>query len=178
MDKNDKLLAAIIAGIAVLVVAAFIMAVRQPPPEYRSGSAPEDVAHNYLLAVERGDYERAYSYLSPTVAGYPPTLEVFVDEASSFAGQDGPGSASTTAVQPATVTGERALVEVRRTSFSESGLFESRQDTSDHVVRLENAGGGAWLISHSDLYWHYCWDRPTECRDRPIVKPKPPGAYP
>ncbi len=179
MVQNDKLLTGVIAGIIVIVVAAFVIALRQPPPDYTSGSAPDDVAHNYLLALQRGDYERAYAYLSPTVPGYPATLAQFVDEASGLVSPYGSNAATTETMQSTTVTGDRAVVDVRQTTFQEGGLFESRQYDNDYRIRLERSSSSEWRISHSDVFWDDCWDRPNDCRDRGMMVPaKPLKAYP
>lgn len=175
--QNDRLLLGIVAGIAVIVVAAFGLAVRQPAPDYTTGTAPQDVALNYLLALRRGDYERAYGYVAPTVAGYPATLEQFVDEGSDLARYN-PDQATTESVESTTVTGDRAVVTVRQTSFDEGGLFESQQYDSEYMMRLERSPGDEWRIAHSDIYWYHCWDRPADCRDRGNVPLAPVEAYP
>lgn len=62
--KNDRFLLAIvlaIAGLVLLALALFFL--RRNPQEYIPDSTPRGVIHNYILALQLGDFERAYSYL-------------------------------------------------------------------------------------------------------------------
>ena len=43
------------------------------------------MVHNYLLALQRQDYERARSYLSPTLSGYPADVEQFAADVDRLA---------------------------------------------------------------------------------------------
>jgi hypothetical protein len=66
----------ILIGIAVLVVAALVVFfTRQQDVAYHTGQAPEDVVHNYALALMNKDFEQAYSYLADLQD--KPTFEEF-----------------------------------------------------------------------------------------------------
>ena len=80
MKDTDRFLLGMVAGILALVVVAFVLVLRQPEPTYRDDDSPAAAVHNYLLATHRKEFERAYEYLSPTVAGYPETEEAFLLE--------------------------------------------------------------------------------------------------
>jgi Tfp pilus assembly protein PilW len=63
--KQDRFLLGILIGIALLVVAALVVFfTRQQDVAYRTGQAPEDVVHNYALALMNKDFEQAYGYLA------------------------------------------------------------------------------------------------------------------
>ena len=80
MKSTDRFLIGIVIGVVVLVIAAFGVAFLGPKPAYQSDDTPEGVAHNYLLAIQREDYARAYGYLSPDLRGYPASDEQFIED--------------------------------------------------------------------------------------------------
>jgi hypothetical protein len=62
--KQDPFLLVILVFIGLLVIASLVLFfLRQAAQDYLSESSPQAVVHNYLLAIHRGDLERAYSYL-------------------------------------------------------------------------------------------------------------------
>ena len=74
--KQDRFLIGILIGIVVLVVlslALFFM--RKDSEQYILDDTPEGVVHNYVVAVHKGDFEKAYSYLSDSKS--KPSYEVF-----------------------------------------------------------------------------------------------------
>ncbi len=165
MKGTDKFLIAIVAGVVILVGAVLAVALLRPnQPTYQPDDTPEGVAHNYLLALELEEYERAYGYLSPTLPGYPANAEKFVSnvegERWSFGYYDDDVSLAVDAVS---VTGDRAKVVVRRTVFNRGGLFDSGQysTTFDMTLRSED---GMWKIADSDRYWASCWESSKGCR--------------
>ncbi len=80
MKSTDKVLIAIVAGIVLLIVVALVVTLTRPEPIYQAEDTPEGVAHNYLLALQKEEYERAYGYLSPTLEGYPASADRFVED--------------------------------------------------------------------------------------------------
>jgi hypothetical protein len=63
--KQDRFLLGIVIGIAVIALAAVaVFLVRQPAMDYGSEDTPEGVLQNYVLALVRGDNDRAYAYLA------------------------------------------------------------------------------------------------------------------
>ena len=62
--KQDKFLTGILIGIGVLVISAVILFfVRQSTLDYKSEDTPDKVVHNFILAIEREEYEKAYGYM-------------------------------------------------------------------------------------------------------------------
>ena len=166
MKGSDKVLIGIVVGIVVLIGVAFALAFLQPQPAYQSEESPEGVAHNYLFALQQGDYERAYGYLSPSIAGYPQTVEKFrldVQEYSWVFRTLADGSTSLS-VESARFIGEsRAVVSVRETRFYRGDPFGSGEDVSFFDLELRFEEGG-WRLIDSDKYWPWCWNLDDGCR--------------
>ena len=165
MKTTDKFLTGIVIGIVVLVVVAFAFALLRPEPAYLPDGTPDAAAHNYLLALQQSDYERAYQYLSPSLRGYPESAEEFATnvEDNSWNFRLDQGSVSLEVTSTA-VTGNRATVRVLETRFNENGLFDSSQYTDTFEMHLERSSSEAdWKIIDSNSYWAWCWDNIKGC---------------
>ena len=63
--KNDRFLISILIGIVLIIFLALgLYFQRQAMPSYKGGSNPDDIVHDYALALAQGDYEKAYGYLA------------------------------------------------------------------------------------------------------------------
>jgi len=73
--KQDKFLLTIVIGIGVIALAVVALTLARRSTAYRTDETPEAIVHNYILAVQKKDYERAYALL----ADQPnkPDLETF-----------------------------------------------------------------------------------------------------
>jgi hypothetical protein len=152
MKSSDKLLIGIVAGIVVLVIAAFVITLGRPEPTYQAEDTPQGVAHNYLLALQKRDFERAYGYLSRTLPGYPVSVEMFRADIGSYGFDEN----TTLAVESARVTGNRAEVDVRQSYFYREDPFRSSE--SSWVFKMElQLDGDEWKIVRSDNYFAYQW---------------------
>lgn len=163
MKKTDKILIAIVSGIALLVVTAFAVALMRPKPTYQPENTPEGVAFNYLFALQQKDYARAHGYLSSSIPGYPRDAEAFAndvrDYAWNFSAVD--MGSMTLEVEPANINGQRADVLAKETHFYENGLFNSGQYTNTYNIALQLESNGSWKIISADNYWFYCWSDPN-----------------
>ena len=62
--KQDRFLLAILLAIGGLVVLALVLFfTRGSQQEYVADDTPQGVTRNYILALQKGDYARAYNYL-------------------------------------------------------------------------------------------------------------------
>jgi len=77
MQRHDKFFIIIIIGVVLLVIVALVVMLTSGASDYKDDSTPEGVAQNYLLAIQKQEYNRAYSYLSRTIPNFPGTLEKF-----------------------------------------------------------------------------------------------------
>lgn len=63
--KTDLIvLAVVVAGLACLVALALLGLALLPRPQEMTDDTPEAVVYNYYLALENGECEKAYAYLS------------------------------------------------------------------------------------------------------------------
>ncbi len=164
MKTTDKFLLGIVIGIVILVIVVFAVAYFRPKPAYLSEDTPEGVAHNYLLALRLKDYTRAYSYLSPFIAGFPSSEQAFVNDIQyynwSFQLDE---EVVTLTVTSVSTTGNHATVTVRETRFTQTGLFGG-DSTNDFEMQLQHIDlNSSWKIIEADDYWIMCWNKSAGC---------------
>ncbi|MBN1641417.1 MAG: hypothetical protein JXA09_09285 [Anaerolineae bacterium] len=156
MKTTDRFLIGIVAAIAIVVVAALVLTRIRPEPTYRADEGPEGVAHNYLLALEKGDYARAYGYLSPTLDGYPASEGEFAATVLRERWMFRRDEEVTLAVASHAIAGDAAAVQVHESRFSGGGLFHTSSYTSRFEIALRLEEGG-WKIVESEAYFAPCW---------------------
>jgi hypothetical protein len=160
MKTTDKVLIGIVVGIALLIVVALVVTLRQPT--YQAENTPEGVAHNYLLALQKEEYERAYGYLSPTLKGYPASVEEFSEHIHDHSWRFRLGTDTTLSVGLARITGNSATVTVRESRFRGGDLFDSGQSTSVFKMELY-LEDSEWKIVNSSYYFARCWNQEKGC---------------
>lgn len=163
MKSYDKFLVAIVVGAGLLIVAAFAIMLLRPKAEYHSEDSPEGIAHNYLLAVQKGDYERAYGYLAPSLSGIPGDLEEFIENIEDRSWSFRLDTDATLQVESVRTTGDLAVVTIRETRFYASGIFDNYQETDTFKMDL-SPYDSAWRITDSERYFARCWDVIGGCR--------------
>lgn len=166
MKGTDKFLIGIVIGVVILIGVAFAVAFLRPEPTFQLEDTPAGVAHNYLLALQQKEYERAYGYLSPSLESYPTSVDIFVDniDRHSWQFRELQDGSTTLTVESTDMTDNRAEVSVREDRFREGGLFESSQHTYTFEMRLRfDATRKAWKIVGSDSYWVRCWNDDEGC---------------
>jgi len=162
MKSTDKVLMGIVVGIVLLIVVAFGVTLARPEPTYQSEDTPEGIAHNYLLALQKEEYQRAYSYLSPRIKGYPTSLEKFIKHVHNNSWRFRLNTETTLSVESAKTTRSNATVTVRETRFQGGDLFDSGQ--SSNVFNMDlHLDNGKWKIVHSDYYFAWCWGYLESC---------------
>ncbi len=158
----DKFLLGIVIGVVFLVIIVFFIVFSKPSQNYLPENSPENVAHNYIFALENEDYPRAYSYLSPTIEGYPEDIEEFTRRVndSFFFDFD-----TVTSMQFETTysSEETAIITVYQTTFSEGGLFGSSEYLRKFEMDLEFENG-EWKIIDSENYFAWCWRLEDGCQ--------------
>ena len=157
----DRFLATILGVVFLIIVVAVVLVWRSPTEidlEYSAGNEPNNVVHNYIVAITKGDEQRAKSYLSSEV----------LEEVSEREG-DGyslvrPRSGSRDSgirivVELEGIEDGLATVSVDITHFYSSAspiglfaVFDDNQWTSTHTVRLRQFGG-EWLIVKPFAYY-------------------------
>ncbi len=163
MKSTDKVLIAIVAGIVLLIVVALVVTLTRPEPIYQAEDTPEGVAHNYLLALQKEEYGRAYGYLASTLKGYPVSTEEFTEHVQDNSWRFRLNTDTTLSVESTKITGSRATVKVRESRFRGGDLFDSGQST--YVFEMElKLEDDAWRIVDSDYYFARCWEREEGCK--------------
>lgn len=163
MKRSDMTLIGIVAGIVILVVAAVVVTLSRPEPTYQADDTPAGVAHNYLLAVQKDDYERAYSYLSPNLPGYPETLGDFIRSLDQDRWRFRRDTDVSLTVESTEIIAQEAIVEVRESRFYGGGLFDSGQSSNIFELQLEQVAG-TWRVVGGDYYFAWCWENDEGCR--------------
>jgi hypothetical protein len=157
MKSSDKFLIGIVAGIVVLIVVALAVTLSLPETAYQSADSPEGVAHNYLLALQKGEYERAWSCLSPTLRGYPRSAADFAGNIRARSWNFRLDRDSSLSIESADISGLNATVTVSEVWLQGGDLFDSSQASRIFEMDLILVEG-EWKIIGSAAYWADCWN--------------------
>ena len=153
--KQDRFLLGILVGIGVLVIVALaLFYTRQDNQEYVSDTTPEGVVQNYVLALYKDDYDKAYAYLAD--GDNKPTYNEF--RQAFFNRLVSPGNAGLE-IGETEIVGEEAYVNVYLI-YNPSGPFSSGYRNSESA-RLERQGGKWKLLQRPYNFWLYDWYQPT-----------------
>ncbi|MFQ5942294.1 MAG: hypothetical protein ACE5JF_01950 [Anaerolineales bacterium] len=163
MRSSDRILIGIVIGIIALVLIVFAITLLRPEAEYQSEEDPEGVVHNYLLALQNGDFDRAYQYLAHDLPGHPRSPERFEQNVDRYSYSFHERTDNTLSVDTADISGDLATVKVRETRFYEDGLFDSSQRVGVFEVELRKEEG-EWRIYEADAYFVNCWTDDDGCR--------------
>ncbi len=149
--KQDRFLIGILVGIAVLVVIALtLFFIRRSEARYTTDDTPQGVIQNYVLALQKKEFEKAYAYLQegknkPDFAKF---REYFI---TSFESYNRAGLTFGTS----SITGDSAFVTVI-IQRNYGGPFVERSTFNETVdlVRQNNA----WKIRRfPNPFWGYDW---------------------
>jgi hypothetical protein len=163
--SSDKFLIAIVVGAILLVLIAFVVVLRQPNPSYLPEDTPEGVINNYLLALQKDDYARAYGYLSPDLAGYPSSVTEFASDVDRDSWKFGQGGDDTVLdMGSREPLGDEMLVTIQITHFYHNGPFDSSSYTESAWFTLSKADVNWQIVDGGVYFWVDCWDDPTSCK--------------
>ena len=157
----DRFLATILGVIFLIVVVAVVLVWRSPAEielEYGAGGEPDNVVHNYIVAITKGDEQRAKSYLSSEVLEEVNEREG--DGYSLIRTRSGSReSGIRIVVELEGIEDGLATVNVDITHFysnpSPIGLFavfDDNQWTSRHTVRLRQINGEWKIVKPFEYY--------------------------
>lgn len=154
--KQDRFLLAILAGIVVLIIVAVVVVLSRSSrnEQYLSDSTPRGVVHNYFLAMQRKEYEKAYGYLADELKNKP-DLDRFIIDISN-AGIDQEASLK---IGDVSQTDGYAEVELAITNYRAGDIFSSgRYSTNDSAVLRQDESGEWRLIQFPYPYWGWQWN--------------------
>jgi hypothetical protein len=152
--KQDRFLIAILAGIVVLVVAAFVLFfARQANLNYVNDDNPAGVLQNYVLALHKGDYQKAYNYLASSK-----DKPAFEDFRRPFMMKETDISQADIQVGTVNLVEDEATVELLTAHFGDSP-FSSYRNSERATLKKEQ---GFWKIREMPYpYWQYNWYQAT-----------------
>jgi hypothetical protein len=155
---RDRFLFGILLGVLLLILLALgLFFLRQGTTDYVDESTPDGVVQNYVLALQRRDYERAHIYLADTDTkpGLLQFQQVFLSYQEASVARIAVEIGDTTYSQ-----GEQtALVRLTLLHQGSGGLFQDvYRETGAANLILQS---GAWRITSIPYpFWSYNWDSP------------------
>jgi hypothetical protein len=161
--KQDRFLVGILIFIGVLVIAALaLFFIRQDTQVYGADDTPEGVIRNYALALQKQDFQRAYSeladkYNKPTYDAFRHAFLTNQLDVSSNALQVG-------SVQY--ITSGEATVSIT-ILYAGSGPFTQSWSSTDTATLVEQ--DGTWKLSYMPYpFWSYDWYQPPQPTAEPV----------
>ncbi|MBT3188870.1 MAG: DUF4878 domain-containing protein [Anaerolineae bacterium] len=150
--KEDRFLTVILIVITLLVVASVSMFfLRQDSAVYLPEDTPEGIVHNYILAIQDGDYERAYDYLADKEN--KPTF----DEFEEFFLFDQYGNNNTgLQIGETIITTNTASVEITVVEGSGGRIFFDGYNYVENARLVKE--NGKWKLTQVPYsYWAWEW---------------------
>lgn len=149
--RQDRFLIGILAGIGILVVLSIaLFFVRRGTLEYVSEDTPEGVVRNYIVAIKKGEYERAYQYLAVTTS---PIEKLSFSQ--TFTTQGSAIASTGVEVGQSTIDGAQAVVQV--TLLHGDGELFGNIYREQQSAELTQAGG-VWKIKTMPYpFWNFGW---------------------
>ncbi len=161
--KQDHFLLGILIFIGLLVVAALaLFFIRQDTQVYVADDTPEGVIRNYALALQKQDYQRAYTYLADKDG--KPTYDAF-----SRAFLTNQLNVSSNALQVGSVqyiSNGEATVSLT-VLYAGGGPFTQNSSSPDTATLVQQ--GGEWKLSYMPYpFWSYDWYQPAQPTAMPV----------
>jgi hypothetical protein len=149
--KQDRFLLGILIGIVVLVVLALVVFfTRQDNLNYVDEDTPAGVVQNYVVALHKKDYERAYGYLADLP--YKPTAYEF---RQAFLNHMVDPTNAGIEIGKTEISEDSASIDLGIV-FSASDPFSSGYRNVDYAMLIRQEG--AWKIKQLPYnFWSYEW---------------------
>lgn len=155
MKQSDKFLIIIVVAILGLVIAAFVLVSVTPEPAYRAGETADAVVFNYLLALQKEDYEKALEYISEEVSNRPRDgADMEWDIQQNLWRFDQYDQPAITIVR-SRISGDSATVTVKKTW--DAGPLLGNASTSEFTMRLQQEESG-WKLVDGQTHWVDDWE--------------------
>lgn len=161
---QDRFLLVILIAIGVLVVLAVgLYFLRGDTQDYSLEDSPQGVLRNYVLALEKGDYQRAYGYLRD--ADRKPDYEEF---RQAFLNKSLDPSGTVLQMGDAKGSGDEMILPVV-VVYGSRGPFGSTFRESSNALLVKNQDGD-WKIANLP-YPYWGWDWYTSRQEAPTRSP-------
>jgi hypothetical protein len=160
--KQDRFLIGILVGIAVLVVISlFVFFTRKDNQTYTSEDTPQGIVQNYVVALHKRDYQKAYGYLADLQ--YKPNYDKFRE---SFLNHSVDPTNAGLEIGKSEVSEDTASVELG-VIYNPSDPFSSGYRNSDYAQLVRQQG--AWKLKQMPFnFWAYDWYQPTTEPFKPV----------
>jgi hypothetical protein len=152
MMKQDRYLLVILLAIIVVVILALVLFfVRRGDQQYGPDDTPAGVIRNFVLALQKGDYERSYGYLAedqnkPSFDEFQNDLLTLNQELSRISIQLGETDQ----------TGVKALVGLTLIHSAGGPFSEAYHEVTNALLARDQ--NGAWKIIRMPYpYWGPAW---------------------
>jgi hypothetical protein len=158
--RQDRFLTGILIGIAALIIVALVLFFARKDTEvYTDDSTPQGVAQNYIVALHKRDFNKAYDYLAE--GKYKPTFDEF--QRAFVTKMVVPDNAGVEIGQ-ATITGQDAAVDLY-IIYGSGDPFSS--DYRNTELALLTKQDDDWKITQMPYsYWYYDWyQKPVDFTD-------------
>lgn len=165
------IIVAVVAALVVVVVLAagktiYGIAANVPTKGYRPDDEPGGVAFNYQMALIREDYQHAYGYLSPTLDGYPDTLDVFVEQLEEHDSLPELQQSPCVYLEEVNTVGSSSRVKLLEQQFDPCtplvGAYKQNLTWSFIHMQLQLEEEG-WRIVGAGEHFVSCWAREAGC---------------
>jgi len=153
--KQDRFLTGILIGIAVLIVVALtVFFSRKDNLNYVADDTPEGVVQNYVVALHKRDFDKAYGYLADLEN--KPTQEQFHQ---SFLNHSVDTTNAGVEIGKAEIAGNSASVSLGLV-YGQTDPFSNGYRNTDYAQLVQQ--NGAWKIKQMpNNFWAYDWYQPT-----------------
>lgn len=164
--RQDRFLVSILVGIVVLVVLALaVFFLRRGSLAYGPDDTPDGVVRNYIVALQKQDYERAYSYMADIQD--KPTLARFTQPLAGPQAQEIASTSLEIFAVDLDASGNTAAVQVNMVRGT-TGLFTTNDSLGTQTADLVRQNG-AWKIRNLPYpFWSYNWGIPVEAKPVPL----------
>ena len=153
MKSSDRLLALFAGAIGLLALLALLLVinVKNKPVILLSENSPDGTVQRYLMAIDNGDSQLAFSYLA-LPSGDPTTYDMWRQPFNFQANRP----AFEARLSQTRVNGDEAEVDMVIDVFRSSGGPFNNQVYSNNIVFLLKMINGVWKItSPTDTWWAY-----------------------
>jgi hypothetical protein len=162
--RQDRFLIGILAGIGLLVIVSLVVYFsRRTALEYGPEDTADGVTRNYITALQKQEYERAYRYMASLEK--KPDLIRFTQPFTSYQSQD----ISVTGVEVTSTTvsqdGQSALVVLTLLRAGSGPFDQGYRETGSADLVLE---GSEWKVRNMPYpFWSYDWSQPSPLDVKP-----------
>ncbi|UCC17161.1 MAG: hypothetical protein JSU58_01025, partial [Dehalococcoidales bacterium] len=147
MKSSNKWLLGFGTAIGILVILAVVLVLTMPGNEeieLLPADTPEGVVQRYIFAIEDGNYEEAYDYLSPSALEEDLRYGTYEEWAGMFMYREW-ADAWRAVIDEPEIRGDKATVSVTIEIFNPDGVFSNPVDTRYYPFTLEKQEG-IWKI--------------------------------